>query len=253
MWLENQIQSLEDAANADHKTIGRHDLDDTLSAHANFNIKTYNNGDSTHYDSVDAAIGAKFDSHGLSKGTPAAQALQLDKLLGSGVDKNRAFYTAPFEVDKSIKTAMGAAMGTAGGTAYKHGVAVITGGYGIPIKDGGIVNVFINDAMVNLKAAVEAKYGNRYNVHFLSEQKAVLESQARLHQSTLKPNLQQQKFSISELEQKLGLRQGSLSVEKSNRDQNLVFVRNKITGKSQATQATPESIEVAAKKVFSLI
>jgi N12 class adenine-specific DNA methylase len=181
--FQGTVESLEKAADNDHKNIRRvgDSVDDVLSYHGEMGIKA--DGSEDPYETVDPSVGVRFDAHGLSKGTPDSQARQLDSLLSNGVDSSRDFFTAPFEVDKDKKAALAAGLGTAGGTARKNGVAVVTGGYGLSIKDGGIVNVFINDAMKELKAAVEAKYGKVYNVHFLSEQKAVLESQAQSAQT----------------------------------------------------------------------
>lgn len=59
-------------------------------------------------------------------------------------------------------------------------------------------------------------------------------------------------FSVSGLEDKLGLGRGVLAVEVS-RDKKFAFVRNRLNGKSITASPTPEGIEQAAKKLFSLI
>lgn len=63
---------------------------------------------------------------------------------------------------------------------------------------------------------------------------------------------QPQPFSVSGLESKLGIRTGTLSVEKS-KDGQYVFVRNRLNGKSVSAQPNPQAIEQAAKKLFGLI
>ena len=77
---------------------------------------------------------------------------------------------------------------------------------------------------------------------------AVMQKVQELQQT----NQPQTQFSISGLENKLGLRNGSLAVDKS-RDGRFVFVRNRLNGKSISTQPTPQSIEQAARKLFSLV
>lgn len=78
--------------------------------------------------------------------------------------------------------------------------------------------------------------------------------QANKNQQMKSPTAQPQpeQFSISSLENKLGLRNGSLAVDMS-KDKNLAFVRNRLNGKSISTQPTPQHIEQAAKKLFSII
>ncbi len=127
------------------------------------------------YKKVDPEIGAYFDAHGISKDN------QLDKLmalLDNGIDPNKEFYSASFEISNELKAALGAALGTAGGTAYKDGIAVVTSGFKEELKKDGIKHVFLNDVFSSLKEPLQKMYPN-YKVHLLSEQRKVMEDEAR--------------------------------------------------------------------------
>lgn len=123
---------------------------------------------------VDGDIGKYFDAHGLSK---SDQLNALLSLLDNGVDPNRTFYTAPFELSKEDRVALGAALGTAGGTAYKDGIAVVTSGYKQEMAKDGIKHVFVNDVYKDLKLPLTKLYP-QYKIHLLSEQTAVMEAEA---------------------------------------------------------------------------
>ncbi len=126
------------------------------------------------YESVSGEIGEHFDAHGIDKGE---QLNNLLALLSSGIDSSRDFYTAPFELTNEKRQAMAAAMGTSGGTAYKGGLAVVTGGYGESLREKGIKHVFINDVYKELIPFLAQRFPN-VQVHALSEQKNVLEEEA---------------------------------------------------------------------------
>lgn len=129
------------------------------------------------FERVDGDIGSKFDAHGISKLTLDKQLDALINLLDNGVDSSRTFYTAPFEISDEAKQAIGPASGTAGGTAYKDGLAVVVGGYGERIAEGGIRLVFINDAYKSLLKPLQKSYPDM-RFYLLSEQKMVLESES---------------------------------------------------------------------------
>lgn len=130
------------------------------------------------YESVSGEIGEHFDAHGIDKG---GQINSLLALLSSGIDSSRDFYTAPFELTNEKRQAMAAAMGTSGGTAYKGGLAVVTGGYGESLREKGIKHVFVNDVYKEMIPFL-AKRFPEIQVHALSEQKSVLEEEAKNHQ-----------------------------------------------------------------------
>jgi hypothetical protein len=130
------------------------------------------------FECVSGEVGEHFDAHGIDK---LGQINSLLGLLSSGIDSSRDFYTAPFELTNEKRQTMAAAMGTSGGTAYKGGLAVVTGGYGESLREKGIKHVFINDVY---KAMIPflAKRFPLVQVHALSEQKSVLEEEAKNHQ-----------------------------------------------------------------------
>lgn len=115
-----------------------------------------------------------FDAHGISKGN---QLEQLLKLLETGIDPSKPFYTAPFEVTAEMRSA-GSVFGTSGGTAYKDGIAVVTSGFKQSIKKDGIKHVFLNDVYADMKKPLQELFP-QYQVHLLSEQNAVLEKEAQ--------------------------------------------------------------------------
>ncbi len=127
------------------------------------------------FELVDGAIGQHYDAHGIAK---TDQLTKLLALLDHGIDPSRPFHTAPFEVPQALRAALGAAFGTSGGTAHKDGIAVVTGGYKERLDKRGITHVFINDVYSSIKAPLQELYP-QYDIHLLSEQKDVLEGEAK--------------------------------------------------------------------------
>lgn len=144
----------------------------TFSAYGDAGINPLND---EIYEKVDPEIAMDFDAHGIAKDK---QLENLLALLERGVDKSRPFYTAPFSLPKELRAGMGAALGTAGGTAYKDGVAVVTGGYKESIASGGIKHVFLNDLYSKMLDPLKRLYPE-YQFNLLSEQKRVMEEEAR--------------------------------------------------------------------------
>lgn len=150
-------------------------LSDELFSAGKGNTYEDENGNFFAWESVNGEIGKNFDAHGLSK---LDQLSSLLSLLDNGIDKSRDFYTAPFELPESDKAGAGAAIGTGDGTAYKDGIAVVVSGFKENLKESGIKHVFVNDVFKEIKEALSKAYP-QYNFHLLSEQKQVLESEAR--------------------------------------------------------------------------
>ena len=90
---------------------------------------------------VPSEIGCRFQGHGISKGLFDSQAEQLDKLLTQGIDSDRIFYTAPYEI-KDKRAAAG--LGTAAGTCYKDGLFVVLGEIDDADFKKGIKAVIVN-------------------------------------------------------------------------------------------------------------
>lgn len=131
------------------------------------------NIDGTTYEKVSGDVGRDYDAHGIAK---SDQLTQLLRLLEQGVDPNRTLHTAPFELrDKEREGAGGT---TTGGTAYKDGIAVFTSGYRQKITEYGIQHVFLNDVYARLREPLQSLFPD-VKVHLLSEQKAVLEGEAK--------------------------------------------------------------------------
>lgn len=133
------------------------------------------------YDKVDGEVGMHFDAHGIAKVDQLGKLLQL---LQTGIDQDRPFSSAPFELSSEMR-GIGAGMGTAGGTAYKDGIAVLTSGYKEGLKQAGIKHVFLNDVYAAMKEPLQ-KLFPQYGVHLLSEQKKVLETEARAAEAKIK-------------------------------------------------------------------
>lgn len=150
-------------------------LSDDLFTVGKGNSKEDASGNVITWESIDGSIGQHFNAHGIAK---TEQLQSLLSLLENGIDTTRAFYSAPFEIPKEDKAGIGAGMGTGGGTAYKEGIAVVTSGYDKTLVDNGIKHVFLNDVYEDLRAPLAALYP-QYQFHLLSEQKPVLESEAR--------------------------------------------------------------------------
>lgn len=123
------------------------------------------------FERVGGEVGRNFDAHGIAK---TNQLENLLALLQSGIDYSRHFSAAPFEIRDEDRAAA-SAMGTAGGTAYKDGMAVVVSGYGKSLLENGIEYVFINDVYAEMVPHLQ-KLFPQYKIHLLSQQKEVLES-----------------------------------------------------------------------------
>jgi hypothetical protein len=84
---------------------------------------------------IDGNIGKLFDSHGIAKESIKDQLKSLNTLLTLGPSHDRPFYTAPFAVPAAERALLGPALGTGGGTSYKHGNFVIVSKLGQKITD----------------------------------------------------------------------------------------------------------------------
>lgn len=78
-----------------------------------------------HQCRVDPTIGARFNGHGIAKGSIEDQVSALNTILENGIDEQKGFYTAPYEVQNGLRAALGSALGTGGGTCYKDGFFVL--------------------------------------------------------------------------------------------------------------------------------
>jgi hypothetical protein len=165
--LLKQIKAINNQVYFSHRS---HLYEDLLTVSIGVNPDT-----GERFEPVSDEIGLHFDSHGLSK---LDQLPKLLTLLETGVDPQKTFYTAPFEVSKENAAALGAALGTAGGTAYKDGIAVVTGGFKEKLQEKGIKHVFINDVYADLVKPL-AELFPKYQFHKLSEQKPVMEAEAK--------------------------------------------------------------------------
>lgn len=123
------------------------------------------------FEKVSGKIGKIFDAHGIDKGKQLENLLHL---LSNGIDTDRTFFTAPFEIPDENRPGVAAALGTSGGTAYKGGIAVLTSGPHQTLIEDGIKHVFINDVYGALVSPLATLYP-QYQFHLLSEQKEVLE------------------------------------------------------------------------------
>ena len=104
-------------------------------------------------------IASKFDAHGLAKIGVADQLAQLNTLLSKGIDKNRAFFTAPLAVTESAGA--GAGLGTAGGHAYRDGSFIVVGAKNKLIQNDGIKYVIVNDAYYNIIDDLAKRFPNQ--------------------------------------------------------------------------------------------
>ncbi|HAU66089.1 TPA: hypothetical protein DCW61_01960 [Candidatus Uhrbacteria bacterium] len=127
------------------------------------------------FDLIDGKIGQFFDAHGIAKMDQLTKLLQI---LEKGIDPSKPFFTAPFEVTNEMRAA-GAVTGTSGGTAYKDGIAVLTSGYKESLSKNEIKHIFINDVYGDMVEPLLRLYP-KYQIHLLSEQKKIMESEVKL-------------------------------------------------------------------------
>lgn len=102
--------------------------------------------------------GEAFDAHGIAKGNALEQLETLDTLLKKGINPNKTFYTAPLDVATEKRAALGAALGTSGGTAYRHGSFILTAGKNKTIQEDGIKHVIVNKAFYNSIEKLKSAY-----------------------------------------------------------------------------------------------
>jgi len=169
--LRLEIQSVVNDAYFSRKKRGENVDDDLFLVANGINPET-----GEPFDRVDGKIGLRYDAHGIAK---TDQVNCLFTLLEKGIEPGKDFHTAPFEVPDDMRAALGAAFGTAGGTAYKDGIAVVVSGYGGKLNEDGIKHVFVNDVYADIREPLQ-KLFPQYQVHLLSEQKHVLEGEATL-------------------------------------------------------------------------
>jgi len=82
--------------------------------------------------SLDGNVAQHIEAHGLAKGSLSAQlAILVEKLKKGKLDSE---YTAPLDVPDDKRAALGSALGTAGGGAYKGGGFVICSEFGGSLK-----------------------------------------------------------------------------------------------------------------------
>lgn len=127
---------------------------------------------------VDWEIWQNFDAHGISK---TNQFENLISLLQNGIDPNRTFYTWPFSLPKN-KVWLWAWIWTSSWTAYKDWISVVTSWYKETIQGNWIKYVFINDVFIWLERILQWVFP-QYQFHLLSQQKQVMENEARQKQS----------------------------------------------------------------------
>ncbi|MBI4250377.1 hypothetical protein HY622_02205 [Candidatus Uhrbacteria bacterium] len=131
------------------------------------------------FEQVAGEVGERYDAHGIAK---LDQLQSLLRLLDEGIDPKKDIHTAPFAVPDEKRAALGAALGTASGEAYKDGIAVVTSGYAKKLDSDGIRHVFVNDVYADMKGPLQELYP-QYQIHLLSEQKKVLEDEALLQRA----------------------------------------------------------------------
>jgi hypothetical protein len=122
-----------------------------------------------------------FDAHGISKSDYHTMFTSLVSLLRDGVDYTRTFYSAPFDITSEKRAGLGAGLGTAGGTAVKDGLAVVTAGYDEKFcaeNQTKIKHVFINDVFVDLVPVLEKMFP-QVAIHRLSEHPVVFKSEEK--------------------------------------------------------------------------
>jgi len=122
---------------------------------------------------VSGEVGHNFEAHGIEKND------QLEKLLAlleNGINKEKPFSTAPFELPPTERGVAMAEHKVGSGVCYQSGMAVVTGGYREDLVERGIKYVFINDVYAELLAPLR-KLFPQYKIHLLSFQKEVLDTE----------------------------------------------------------------------------
>ncbi len=110
----------------------------------------------------DLPEGERIDAHGFAKASTWHQCDHLINLLTNGIDSSRSFSTAPLSVPANDAGLYGAALGTAGGTAYRDGAFIIISDPGKSLagtKAGdGIKAVLVNPALQSLVPVLREQF-----------------------------------------------------------------------------------------------
>ena len=114
---------------------------------------------------LDPKIGMHFDAHGIAKISITDQLKQLNNFLTKGINPEKALCTAPLAAPKGL----GAALGTAGSSAYRDGSFIIISGKGKTLCKDGIENVIVNDAYYSIINDLKSKFPN---VNFVKAENA---------------------------------------------------------------------------------
>ncbi len=109
---------------------------------------------------IDGVIGKHFDAHGIAKGNFEEQIQTLDNFLKNGINSDKPFYTAPYEIPDDERALLGAAFGTSSGAAYKNGLFVLVGQIDKPIIEGGIKYVAVNVPLYEHIEKLQKAYPN---------------------------------------------------------------------------------------------
>lgn len=109
---------------------------------------------------VDGKIGKHFDAHGIAKGSFEEQIETLDNFLENGINPDKPFHTAPYEIPNDERALLGAAFGTSSGTAYKNGLFVLVGQIDKLITQGGIKYVAVNVPLYEHIEKLQKAYPN---------------------------------------------------------------------------------------------
>lgn len=206
------------------------------------------------WESVSGEIGKHFDAHGIAK---LDQFSNIINLLENGIDQSKVFYTAPFEISKEDSGGVGAGLGTSGGTAYKDGIAVVTSGFKKELKKDGIKHVFLNDVYKNLQKPLAAAFP-QYQIHLLSEQKIVLENEAKENKQEIEPRTQKQSLEevvpqVSQNESILRASQIIETVQEQEREQTLESIETLYTPEQLRTVLDLEIANVNFSRNLHLI
>ncbi|MBP3730317.1 MAG: hypothetical protein J6I40_02460, partial [Mailhella sp.] len=131
---------------------------------------------------VDGELGQHYDAHGISKGGITDQFNKLLDILANGFDTSRDLHTAPFEITDEMRAALGAALGTSGGTAYRNGLATFVSRYDGKVADG-IGVVFIADRAASIIEPLRKAFPN-IRFEKMSDNARVLQEMAQEQQGT---------------------------------------------------------------------